>query len=218
MELCKLVAISDLHLGSVLCQAEKLCSFLEELNTEELVLNGDVFDDLNFSRLTKTHWRVLSLLRKHSKNIKITWVVGNHDGPVEVMSHILGVSAVERYLVKCEIANAISHLTFIHGHQFDEFISKNPFLTWAADGVYQVTARFKPSWARYLKKTSKTFLRNADKVREGAIEYANTDIVVCGHTHHAVVEHNYVNLGCWTEEPCTFLKVTDKDIKLATYS
>ena len=40
--------ISDLHLGSDMCQARLLESFLEWAATvsRELVINGDVFDDL----------------------------------------------------------------------------------------------------------------------------------------------------------------------------
>lgn len=54
------VIISDTHLGSENCQARQLTRFLEgildgELQTQRLVLNGDVFDSIDFRRLKKRH-------------------------------------------------------------------------------------------------------------------------------------------------------------------
>ena len=57
---------------------------------ERLILNGDVFDSIDFRRLKKSHWKVLSLLRKLSDELEIIWLCGNHDGSAEVVSHLLG--------------------------------------------------------------------------------------------------------------------------------
>ena len=55
------LVISDLHLGSRVCQAKLLEEFLEWAvdRTRRLVINGDVFDDLNFTRLKKSHFACL---------------------------------------------------------------------------------------------------------------------------------------------------------------
>src|SRR5262249_4038237 len=47
------LVISDLHLGSAICQAKLLEQFLEWAvqQSRQLVINGDIFDDLNFTRL-----------------------------------------------------------------------------------------------------------------------------------------------------------------------
>src|SRR5216110_1701086 len=52
------IVISDLHLGSDVCQAKLLEEFLiwAAEHCRELVINGDIFDDLNFKRLTKRHF------------------------------------------------------------------------------------------------------------------------------------------------------------------
>ncbi len=91
------LVISDTHLGSDNCQARPLVRFLEavragELPTRRLILNGDVFDSIDFRRLTRRHWKVLSLVRKLSDQMEITWINGNHDGPSEIVSHLLGVT------------------------------------------------------------------------------------------------------------------------------
>ena len=49
----------------------------------ELVINGDIFDDLNFKRLTKRHFACLKVIRRNSDrdDFRLVWVRGNHDGP-----------------------------------------------------------------------------------------------------------------------------------------
>jgi UDP-2,3-diacylglucosamine pyrophosphatase LpxH len=59
------VILSDLHLGSDNCQARALSRLLTQirrgqLSTRHLILNGDVFDSIDFRRLKKHHWKVLS--------------------------------------------------------------------------------------------------------------------------------------------------------------
>ena len=72
------VVISDLHLGSPNCQAKQLARFLEgvrkgPLAAKRLILNGDVFDSIDFRRLKRRHWDVLSELRKLSDDVEIIW-------------------------------------------------------------------------------------------------------------------------------------------------
>src|SRR4051812_3632980 len=77
------LVISDLHLGSDVCQARLLENFLEwaATRTRELVINGDIFDDLNFKRLTKRHFACLKVIRRNSDrdDFRLIWVRGNHD-------------------------------------------------------------------------------------------------------------------------------------------
>src|SRR5947209_16201458 len=99
------VIISDVHLGSENCQARQLSRFLDgvldgELPTHRLILNGDVFDSIDFRRLKKHHWRVLSLLRKLSDRVEVLWINGNHDGPAEVVSHLLGVEVRDELVLE----------------------------------------------------------------------------------------------------------------------
>src|SRR5215470_7372822 len=98
------IILSDLHLGSSNCQAKSLCHFLQQIADERfatarLILNGDVFDSIDFRRLKKNHWKVLSLIRKLSDHLEIIWICGNHDGSAEVVSHLLGVTVAEEYVL-----------------------------------------------------------------------------------------------------------------------
>jgi UDP-2,3-diacylglucosamine pyrophosphatase LpxH len=218
------VVLSDLHLGSENCQARALTELLETIRsgampTARVVLNGDVFDSIDFRRLNKHHWRVLSLLRKLSDHVEITWINGNHDGPAEVVSHLLGVEVRDEFVLE----SGGKRILFLHGHRFDEFIDNHPILTALADGIYRLLQRIDRShtFAKYAKKKSKTFLRCTQKIQDSSMEYARRlgcQIVSCGHTHHAVAHEQgpvwYYNSGCWTEKPCHYLTVRQGRVEL----
>ncbi len=218
------VIISDLHLGSSLCRDASIIEFLESLErsdirTRRLILNGDVFDSIDFRRLNKRHWKILSLVRKLSDRMEITWVCGNHDGPAETISHLLGVQVRDEH----EFETGGRRVLVLHGHQFDDFINMYPTITLLADLVYRLL-----QWtdrthrvARFAKSNTKVFLRCIRKIRVESIAYARlkgADMVCCGHTHHAerfvdgAVE--YLNSGCWTESPPSFLSVRNGAVHL----
>ena len=169
------IVVSDIHLGSGNCQAKNFCKLLESIHgqdvrTARLILNGDVFDSFDFRRLTKSHWKVLSLLRKLSDRLEIIWISGNHDGSAEIVSHLLGVTVKDEYI----LPSGREKILILHGHVFDDFIDAHPVLTWLGDQVYFLLQWIDRThyFAKLAKKGSKTFLRCARKVEEGAIAYA----------------------------------------------
>ncbi|HJZ57282.1 MAG TPA: UDP-2,3-diacylglucosamine diphosphatase [Gemmataceae bacterium] len=221
------VVISDIHLGSDNCQAKALAHFLESVRrgpmaARRLILNGDVFDSIDFRRLKKQHWKVLSQLRKLSDEIAITWINGNHDGPAEIVSHLLGVSVSEEMVIE----SGGKRILFLHGHRFDQFISRYPVITWVADRIYNILQKLDQShyFAKLAKRRSKTFLRCAQKIEQDSVRYAakrGYDAVCCGHTHHATANTTgpvaYFNSGCWTENPCHYLTVKDGVVEVHPY-
>jgi UDP-2,3-diacylglucosamine pyrophosphatase LpxH len=220
--------LSDIHLGLDSCEAKELISLLEliergEIPTKRILLNGDVFDSFDFRRLKKNHWKVLSLIRKMSDWIEITWIHGNHDGPAEVISHLLGVEVCDELILESGGKRILLH----HGHRFDEFTEKHVFLSHVADFIYRFLQKLDSSHqiARTAKRRSKTFLRCTDKIRLKSIELAakmNCQAVCCGHTHDPVCgAHDsgiqYYNSGSWTERPCHFLTIREGQIRLNSY-
>lgn len=218
------IVLSDVHLGSPTCQAKALSHFLKRLadgslRTSRLILNGDVFDSFDFRRLRKNHWKVLSLLRKLSDQVEIIWLSGNHDGSVEILSHLLGVTVKDEYILE----TGRRRVLILHGHAFDDFLDAHPFLTWLSDVIYLMLQRLDRThtFAKTAKKGSKIFLRCAHKIQQGALEYARRqgcDAVCCGHTHLPACREgapvDYFNSGCWTEAPGTYLTVADGHIDL----
>ncbi len=222
------IIISDLHLGSSNCQAKSICKLLEtilkqEMCTEQLIVNGDLFNSFDFRRLTKNHWRVLSLLRKLSDRIPIIWISGNHDGSAEIVSHLLGVAVKDDYI----LTSGDKRILILHGHAFDDFIEAHPILTRLGDLVYFFLQWIDKNhnFAKLAKKGTKTFLRCARQVQAGAMEAArrrDCHAVCCGHTHHAIEDRSqpihYFNSGCWTEKPCTYLTVADGCAEVQTWN
>ena len=221
------IVISDIHLGSDNCQAKQLVHFLESVHrgsnrTKRLILNGDVFDSIDFRRLKKQHWKILSLLRKLSDEIEVIWVNGNHDGPAEIVSHLLGVQVTD----EIDIESGGRRILFLHGHRFDEFISRYPMITWIADRMYHLLQRVDKShyFAKLAKRRSKTFLRCTQQIEDRSLLYAEKvgcAVVCCGHTHLPVANTkgavHYYNSGCWTEKPCHYLTIVDGAIEVCAY-
>lgn len=215
----EITIISDIHLGSHVCNYKNVLSFLEKLETKTLIINGDLFDSWDFRRLKKNHWKILEKLRSLSKNIKIIWIKGNHDGPADLVSHLIGIEFVDECI--------IDNILILHGDLFDDFISKYPRFTKIVDCFYRFIQRidkyyntgyFYSNWA---KRSSKTFLRCSELVAERALDYCKhkkCNNVICGHTHLCFEKNkdniNYYNCGCWTESKCSYITINSNKIKI----
>lgn len=218
------IVISDIHLGSSVCQARLLSELLKSLEsglvqTKRLVINGDLFDDWDFRRLKKSHWKVLSHIRKVAEVSEVVWIRGNHDGPAEIISHLIGVDFLDEY----EMESGGKRILFLHGDRFDSFIAKRPILTKLADNLYRLVQRLDRSFhlARLLKHGSKTFLRCSEQIRDRAKSYAGSrgfDAVVCSHVHMEMEDLSepvaYYNTGCWTECPSSYISVCSGVLKI----
>jgi UDP-2,3-diacylglucosamine pyrophosphatase LpxH len=217
------IVISDLHLGSDVCQAKLLEEFLSWAveHCHELVINGDIFDDLNFKRLTKRHFACLKIIRRNSDrdDFRLVWVRGNHDGPADIISHIVGVEILDEYVYENEQVG----LLILHGDQFDTFTTSFPLLTEVACGIFYFIQKYMPHRAaRWIRRISKRWQRNSQLVESRAIEYARGRgfrYVTCGHTHLPLVAErdgvHYLNSGTWTDyPPCPFVAVQGADVRL----
>jgi UDP-2,3-diacylglucosamine pyrophosphatase LpxH len=207
------IIVSDIHLGSDVCRAEKLLQVLEGLSFRRLILLGDIFDDLNFNRLRGSHWEFLSYIRKISntkRHIEIVWVEGNHDIALsDVFSHFIGIAVAREY--RWQVGN-IAFLA-IHGHQFDKFLTTWPIVSDIAGWIYTRLQRFETGtrqFSRAIKRMSKSWMRISQAVAAGALRYAkeyDAKIIVCGHTHKSAEATDkktgirYYNTGCWTDSP-----------------
>ena len=216
------IILSDIHLGSEVSRAGKAKEVLQKYVFKRLILLGDIFDDLNFHRLKKDHWSLLTYIRKLSnpkKQIDVIWVEGNHDaGLSKIMSHMMGLKVYKQFIF--EIGGQI--VLVIHGHQFDRFLNENLFISNIAGYIYNLIQRFggeKQRFARFLKKMSKGWLRLTEKIAIGALKYAHrrkTNIVICGHTHVATKEPitanniKYYNTGCFTDIPSNYIIISEK--------
>lgn len=215
------VIVSDIHLGSEVCRAKALRKAIAEWYPfERLVILGDLFDDLNFSRLRKHHFGLIDDFRrltKPSRGVTVDWIEGNHDEQAhDIIHRIIGANVYDELILEM---NARKYL-LIHGHQFDNFLVEYPRITMLAENIYGAVQRHEgegKSLSRWLKRKSKGWLSVCRKVEERATGYARArgaDVILCGHTHY----HNagpeavdreiaYVNTGCWTDAPSTLTTI-----------
>lgn len=219
--------ISDTHLGSEVSRADKALAVLKKYQFRQLVLLGDIFDDLNFNHLERSHWEFLSYIHELAdpkKKIKIIWVIGNHDILLQNFSNFIGVEIVKKYTWKIRGEKYLA----IHGHQFDSFLIKNPILSAIASSLYLIIQKLdsrKQTISRFIKRTSKGWLRLSAQVSKRALIYARWNrarYIFCGHTHLAMKETStknnieYWNSGCFTDIPSTYITIGEEGIKIYT--
>ena len=93
--------LSDLHLGTKGCQAEKLLEFLRDHDADVIYLVGDIVD--GWQLRSGWYWPqahndvVQKLLRKARKGARIVYIPGNHDEFLRDFygTHFGGIEVVE---------------------------------------------------------------------------------------------------------------------------
>ncbi len=149
----------------------------------------------------------------------MVWVRGNHDGPADIVSHIVGVDILDEYVFD----NGEIQLLILHGDQFDTIITDYPWLTEIACGIFYFIQKSMPHRAaRWIRRITKRFQRNSELIMRRASEYAASRgfrFVTCGHTHLPLeAMHDgvlYINSGSWIEAPpCPFVVVQGNQVRL----
>lgn len=208
------VIISDLHLGARNSRAHDVLEFLESVDFNRLIVNGDLFQDPKLRFLRDSDVEVIEVLRRLSQFIQVDWLIGNHDPSERWLATLLGIEAQDEVLLD---VNGRRYLV-CHGHRWDRSLSWPAWLVGGAEAVYAACQWIDPSHrlARFLKHKSKWFCRAVNTLKRCAIRAAHTrrfDGVILGHTHVAcdLVEDrvHYLNSGCWTEQPNGFVGIRD---------
>ncbi len=220
IETCETLIVSDVHLGSPISMAKELRQLLSRVKFNRLILLGDIFSDLNFKRLTKEHWELISFIRKLSnpkRGVEVVWVEGNHDeGVTQVMEHLIGVKVYQRYEWKWKNKICVA----MHGHQFDGVLAiANPKLSGFFIGAYlliQQSSLFRRWLPTLLDRFHTHYQGLTLRVAAGALHVAKQDraqLIFCGHTHepyHQVQDNvEYWNSGCWTGTKGTYITLGD---------
>ena len=210
-----ILCLSDIHLGSPICQADLTLKLLEEEKYDKLIICGDILDSYNIHRLCKKQWKVLSALRKISKKKECIFIKGNHDKGLDMISALLGFDFKEEHIETI----GTKKFYFVHGDRWDYIIQLKPFLTEIASGVYYFLQKLdkKQKYTRILKRKIKSWHGAAEKISERVCKYASNhgyDVVVFGHTH--IPLHNTlhgvecINLGSQCDLPITYCMIDNK--------
>ena len=219
------IIISDLHIGSSVSQPRKVLKMLKEYSFHKVILLGDIFDNLDFRKISKESSELINFIGKISKARKVRWVEGNHDfGISSIFGSLIGAKV---YKKEYSWKHGGKKYLAIHGHQFDRFLIDNETISSLASSLYDFIQKIDYDDKRishFIKRKSKGWLRMSEKVADSAILYAKekkADYVFCGHTHKAKFQAegniSYYNSGCWTDSPCTYLTLDSNNIEIIKY-
>jgi UDP-2,3-diacylglucosamine pyrophosphatase LpxH len=220
--------ISDVHLGTRGCQADRLLDFLRLHDAETIYLVGDIVDGWQL----KSNWYwpqphndvVQKLLRKGRKGSRIIYVPGNHDEFLRGYygTHFGGIDVVESTIH--ETADG-KRMLVVHGDHFDLVVTQARWLAHLGDKAYTaaliVNTVFNAvrrrlgfgywslsQWAKHKVKNAVNYIGQFEKTLAAEAQRHQTDGVICGHIHCPAIHDNfgvrYMNCGDWVES-CTAL-------------
>ena len=234
----KTLWISDLHLGTRGCQAEKLATFLKSYDCDHLYLVGDIIDGWRLRKgicWPQSHTNVVRrVLTMSKRGTRVTYVTGNHDeflrrysnlelGNIELVDEAVHTTADGRKLL------------VIHGDQFDVITRCHRWLAFLGDHAYEfslVLNRWYNHWrsrfgygywslSAYLKQRVKKAVSFISDFEDGIAHECvkrGYDGVVCGHIHHAEIRDvkgiEYHNCGDWVESCTALIEHQDGRIEL----
>lgn len=231
--------LSDIHLGTRGCQAERLLDFLRSYEADNVFLIGDIIDFWAMSR--GIHWTpaqntvVQKMLRRARHGEKVFLIPGNHDealreydrtafGDIQVINEYIHVTADGRRFL------------LVHGDEFDQVTRYHKWVAVLGDMAYNFLVRVNAylSWLRrrlnrpgywslagYAKRKVKTAVSFIFDFEDSVIRAAKErgmDGVICGHIHHATLREidgvTYVNCGDWVDSCTAIVEHLDGRLEL----
>ena len=220
-----ILVISDLHLGTYGSEADEVLAYLDSINADKIVINGDFVDIMLFNKRfwPSSHMRVIKyFLDLISKGKEIYYVTGNHD---ELMRKFLNFKIQNFKIVNQIVLDTDEGKVWIfHGDVFD-FSIQTQWLTKLAGFLYDYMIIFN-SWinkkimrplgqkrlnfSKTIKSNVKTAVQYFANFEMKAAEVAQKNgykYVVCGHIHTPKIESFningeeviYMNSGDWLE-------------------
>jgi UDP-2,3-diacylglucosamine pyrophosphatase LpxH len=225
------IFISDVHLGTKDCQADKLNNFLKHNSCDTLYLVGDIIDawriQQNKWRWKQSHTNVVRRILGHAKRgTKVIYIAGNHDEflrPMIPYGFSFGLIEIHNQIE--HIGANGKHYLVVHGDMFDGITRLAPWLGFLGDKLYDfiLTLNGKFNWIRhrmgfgywslskYLKHRVKKAVDFIFQFEHNLSVYCRKrgfDGIICGHIHHAEIKDidgiTYMNDGDWVES-CTAL-------------
>ena len=232
------IFLSDIHLGTPGCQADKLLDFLRLTESQHLYLVGDIIDGWQLKR--RWYWQqshndvVQKVLRKARKGTQVTYVAGNHD---EAARHFLGLA-----FGGIEIVDETVHRTkdgrrllVVHGDLFDAVVQHARWLALVGDWFYTLLLRLNRavnslsarlglkywSLSQFVKlrvKNAVTYIGDFEAALAQEARSRGFDGVVCGHIHKAEIRDIegilYCNDGDWVESLTALVETESGELQI----
>ncbi|MCL4461900.1 MAG: UDP-2,3-diacylglucosamine diphosphatase [Nitrospirae bacterium] len=207
--------ISDIHLGTRGCQAERLLHFLRNTESETLFLVGDIIDFWALKR--SWYWPeshntiVQKILRKARHGTRVVYLEGNHDPIRKLLDFFLDNPFP--FFGNIHILKEAVHTTrdgrcflVLHGDRFDALIRCAPLLVHLGDKGYDLLVRanrtlhsflshigIRSEWSlsRTVKSSVKSVLAYIESFESQIareVQSMGLDGAVCGHIHKPAIK------------------------------
>lgn len=238
----ELVVISDVHLGTYGCKAKELLRYLNSIQPETLILNGDIIDIWQFKKsyFPKPHLKVIKkILSFATKNTDVFYITGNHDemfrkftdfelGKLKVCNKIcLDINEKKTWIFHGDVFDAsVQHSKWIAklgGKGYDILIVINNIVNWFLEKI----GKEKYSFSKKIKDNVKKAVKYIGDFELTASELAidnHYEYVICGHIHQPQIREVsnkkgscvYMNSGDWIEN-LSALEYNNKEWRIFYY-
>jgi len=234
--------ISDVHLGTRGCQAERLLDFLRYHDADMIYLVGDIVDGWQLK--SSWYWPqahndvVQKLLRKGRKGARLIYIPGNHDEFLRGYygTHFGGIEVVESLIH--ESPDGRRYLV-IHGDCFDLVVTQARWLALLGDKAYEfavfVNRLFNgvrrrlgfpywslSQWAKLKVKNAVSYIGEFEKTLVAEAQREEVNGVICGHIHKAAIHDDfgirYINCGDWVESCTAIAEHYDGRFEIITWT
>jgi UDP-2,3-diacylglucosamine pyrophosphatase LpxH len=233
------IFLSDIHLGTRACQAERLLDFLRDHTSDYLYFLGDIVDFWAMSR--GIYWSaaqntvIQKILRRARRGENIFLIPGNHDEALRDYPGISfgGIRVVREWI---HVAADGKRYLLLHGDEFDQVTRYHRWVALLGDAGYDALVRANVflSWIRrnlgisgywslagFAKrkvKTAVSFICDFEHSVAHAARARNVHGVICGHIHSAAIKDMggvvYVNCGDWVESCTAVLEFHDGHMEI----
>ena len=231
--------LSDVHLGTRECLADRVLDFLHSVEMENLYLVGDFIDLWSLRSglyWPQAHNNILrTILGKAKLGTRVIYIPGNHDMLLrQFCGHTFGNVEIHREFLHVTARGL--RMLVLHGDEFDGAVKCSRWTSALGTHMYDFTLRIGyrlntvrralgfPHWslATWLKSRVGNAVRYVQGFERAAVHEArrrDLDGVICGHIHRPELTTMdgvlYCNDGDWVEH-CTAL-VEDASGKLALW-
>ena len=228
--------MSDLHLGARQSQTDKIIKFLEENQTDKLILNGDIIDGWALKgngKWTKDCTKIFRKFMKMSeKNTKVIYIRGNHD---DFLKDFIPFKLNNIRIVRKYVHNGLDGRKYFcfHGDVLDFVIMEARWLAVIGGWSYDIVIKFNTlynkirkwfnlpyhSLANTIKQSVKgaiNFVSDFEDNAKGLTKQKGYDVAVCGHIHHPKIENDYMNSGDFCENSTCLVEDYNGEWKIIT--
>lgn len=235
--------LSDIHLGSRACQAERLLGFLKQYECRSIFLLGDIVDFWALKRVVywpESHNTVVQkLLRLARHGVRIYYIPGNHDEALKSYfdSSFGNVKLKKDYV---HLAADGKRYALLHGDQYDQVTTCARWLSILGDVSYNLLVELNRSlsWARrrlhraghwsladYAKRNiqgAASFISGFELAVARHGKALQVDGVICGHIHTPVIKRLngvlYLNCGDWVDSCTAIVEHLDGRMELVRHA